>query len=148
MESNNIDFSNLSHREREYVLNLPKAKGNKSEAARLTGIPSTYAGQEAYKMEQKPEVQKAIEELNKRVGDISNLDIQEVVTKGLMDIALKSKADRDKLNALQLLGKTKAMFTDSYVEKHEIDNATLLEDFERKYGKEARDKLAIELGEE
>ncbi len=147
MENDNI-FNGLDNREQKFVLNLVQDDSNASQAARDAGFPETSAGQRASEMQKKPEVQQAIAALKEKVGDPDDVDITEFVKTSLLDMASSDEvADRDKLNAIQMLGKTQAMFTDKVEQTtKDMSDEELLEEIEKTYGKEARNKAAKDLG--
>lgn len=143
-----IDNNELDKREAKFVLNIVKGD-NKSEAARNAGYPETSAGQRGSEMSQKPEIQQAIQALKDKVGNVADIDVKELVNTTLINMAMdNTTADRDKLQAVQLLGKTQKMFVDvQETTSKDIDDADLLDEIEISFGKEARDKAAVELGQ-
>ncbi len=144
---NSTQLNDLNHTEKEFVLHsVTHPKDSSAEAARQAGITPESARTRAYEMNQKPEIQQAIAELREKIGD--GIDVKQLVTDTLTNVAMNG-ADRDKVNAAVHLGKTQAMFTDVVeTTKKDYDDQKLLDEIEEKFGKEARDKAAEELGGE
>lgn len=148
MENDNI-FNDLDESEKRFALHVvTHPEDSAAEAARQAGAPDHSARQRAYELNQRPAVQQAIQALKEKIGSMDKIDVEELVNHSLVDILTNEETHaRDKLNAAQLLGKTKAMFTDKVEQTtKDMTDEELLNEIEKVYGKEARNKAAKDLG--
>lgn len=137
----------ISPQKREFTL-LYFTKGNKAQAARDIGIKETSAKQRGYQMANDDDVKTLLEELESIDMDMSEVT-EDTIKKGILKEAVGADASRDRLNAWQMLGKTKGMFVDVQENRNperDLDDKKLLDEIEQEFGKEARNKAAIDLG--
>ena len=132
-----------SDKQKVYALNYVKS-GNKTESARQAGYSNNSAYQRGHEMSLDPDIQLLVDELKKYQASVITEDF---IKAGLLKEALTADQSRDRREALHLLAKNKGMMKD-VVEQTTItkDDATLLDEIEKRFGREARDKAAIELG--
>lgn len=132
-------------RDKAYALELVRT-GNQSAAARAAGASEQRAAQTGREMAHDPKIQQLVDEINQ----YQNVQLtEEFVTNALLKEAVKADAPRDRINALQLLGKTRKlkMFTEN-IEQTNVDKSDeeFIAQVERMFGKEAADKAREDMG--
>jgi len=143
-------LNELRDKEQKFVLHaVTNPDASAAESARQAGVAPASARNRGYEMKNTPQIQQAIAELSAKIGDVGDIDIKGLVNSTLINQVMNAKADRDKQTAAIALGKTQAMFTDVVeTTAKDYDDKALLDDIEHRFGKEAREIAAQELGEE
>ena len=100
----------LTAKERKFVAEYVKAL-NASEAARKAGYSERSAGELGYRLLKKVEIQEAIAEFNKAERQAIGMDVERIYA-SLSKLAANAEKESDRIRALELLGKTNAMFVD------------------------------------
>jgi phage terminase small subunit len=133
-----------SEKEKRFAVNLVKTQ-NKTQAAKEAGCAEGSAGRRGYEMANDPDIQRLINEIEKYSTEIISEDF---IKKGILKESLNADSSKDRLQALQLLGKTKAMFTDVVEQtNHDKTDEEIIEDIRREFGEEAAEKAKEALGE-
>jgi len=137
----------ISKRKKKFALLLFTNLGNKAKAARDSGTCETSAKQRGYFMANEEDVQALLEELESIDLDMDNVT-EETIKKGILREALTATNSRDIREAWHLLGKNKGMFRDVHenIDKTQLSDDDLLDNIEKSFGKEARDKAEQGLG--
>ena len=143
---NNIEAETgreYTDKEKVYALHYVTS-GNKAESARQAGYSDVTARQRGHELSLDPDIQLLVDGLKKYQSSVITEDF---IKAGLLKEALTADQSRDRREALHLLAKNKGMMKD-VVEQTTItkDDETLLDEIEKRFGNEARDKAAIELG--
>ncbi|MHC4256508.1 MAG: terminase small subunit [Planctomycetota bacterium] len=86
---------------------------NATQAAIRAGYAEKYADRQAYQLLEKTRVKEAIEARRQEISRKADVEISEIVAE-LRSIAFTDGSRTDKLRALELLGRYKAMFTDRF----------------------------------
>lgn len=97
---------------REYVKDF-----NATQAAVRSGYSEKTANRIASRMLSKVDIQKYIEQLKQELTKDTKVTV-EWIAEQLTDIAIQSERDSDRIKALELLGKYKAMFTEKSKVEH------------------------------
>lgn len=97
---------------REYVKDF-----NATQAAVRSGYSEKTANRIASRMLSKVDIQKYIEQLKQDLTKDTKVTV-EWIAEQLTDIAIQSEKDSDRIKALELLGKYKAMFTEKQKVEH------------------------------
>jgi phage terminase small subunit len=111
---------------------------NATQAAIRAGYATKYADRQAHKLVENSRVKEAIEARRQEISRKADVEICEIVAE-LRSIAFTDCSRTDKLRALELLGRYKAMFTDRF--QNTTENHAQLTDEE----KEQLRELAAEL---
>ncbi|MHC4133125.1 MAG: terminase small subunit, partial [Planctomycetota bacterium] len=86
---------------------------NATQAAIRAGYAKKYADRQAHKLVGNSRVKEAIEARRQEISRKADVEISEIVAE-LRSIAFTDGSRTDKLRALELLGRYKAMFTDRF----------------------------------
>lgn len=133
----------FTKKEKVFALHLATS-GNKAEAARQAGYNGPNVRSQGYNMAQDQD----IKDLVKVVNDFQTVDITEdFIKQGIIKEALTAGAPRDRLNAFQLLAKTKGMLKDvQEITTPERDAEEIADEVTKVYGKEAGRRAREDLG--
>ena len=119
---------------------------NNAQAARDAGYEGEHANQAGHELANDSEVQLIISKIEAEIGDINDIDIENLVKQTLLKEMLTAEASRDRINAAEKLGKTKGMFRDVIEQPDTRTNAQMLDDIEEKFGEVARKRAEKMLG--
>ena len=129
--------------EKTFAVHLATS-GNQADAARQIGSTGDHARKYGSKMASKPEIQALVETVQNFQTDIISEDF---IKSAMLKEALEAKAPRDRLNALQLLAKTKGMLKDVQ-ETTVVDREAeqIAKDIGKQFGEEAERLAREDLG--
>lgn len=103
----------LKAKQKAFVEQLPLNQWNGTQAAIAAGYSANGAAVTACRLLKKPAVAKELERRSDEIEQKTGVDVAEIIT-ALRDIAFgkKKATNTERLRALELLGKYKAMFTE------------------------------------
>jgi phage terminase small subunit len=132
----------FSAKEKKFAL-VYASTGNKTEAARKAGYKGAHVDKQGYKMAQNPKIQSLVT----AIQEYQTVEItDDFITQAILKEALDADAPRDRLNALNMLAKTKGMLKDVVEQTNkDLTNEDLIKQIESEFGPEAAQKAREEL---
>lgn len=106
----------LTDKQRKFCIEYMK-DFNATQAAIRSGYRKRTAGSMGTENLQKPLIKAELDRLREKVYTDAEITVNDIVQR-LTDLSVNAKKDSDRLRALELLGRYKAMFTEKTQVKH------------------------------
>lgn len=124
----------LTNKQKTFIEEIPKNQWNGTKAAIAAGYSEKSAGVMACRLLRNPRVSEELERRTVEIVQKTDVEVGEIIV-ALREIAFGTKAtNSDRLRALDLLGRYKAMFTD----RLKTENPEQLSELTAAQEKEAR----------
>jgi phage terminase small subunit len=109
-------MSELTAKQKAFIEELPKNQWNGTKACIAAGYSAKSAGVMAHRLLKNPAIAGQLERRTAEIAEKTDVEVAEIIA-ALRKIAFggKKATNSEILRALELLGKTKAMFTDRQI---------------------------------